>query len=105
MKNPCEVVAYAMHSSGKTSLAVGLSPYKIAKIDDLASKLAGRLFSLFCMACSVHKFFTKIISTRLLTVLTTGDITKFVKRNQCKKQKVDLFQIDVTSKEQEEVSV
>ena len=66
MKNPCEVVAYAMHSSGKTSLAVGLSPYKIAKIDDLASKLAGRLFSLFCMACSVHKFFTKIISTHLL---------------------------------------
>jgi len=27
VKNPCEVVAYAMHSSGKTSLAVGLSPY------------------------------------------------------------------------------
>ena len=72
MKNPCEVVAYAMHSSGKTSLAVGLSPYKIAKIDDLASKLAGRLFSLFCMACSVYKFFTKIISTHLLTWLKTA---------------------------------
>ena len=27
LPNPCEVVAYAMHSSGKTSLAVGLSPY------------------------------------------------------------------------------
>ena len=27
VKNPCEVVAYAMHSSGKNSLAVGLSPY------------------------------------------------------------------------------
>ena len=56
---PCEVVAYAMHSSGKTSLAVGLSPYKIAKIDAFASKLAWRLFLLFCMARSVHKFFTK----------------------------------------------
>ena len=33
-----------MHSSGKNSLAVGLSPYKIAKIDAFASKLAGRLF-------------------------------------------------------------
>ena len=39
VKNPCEVVAYAMHSSGKTSLAVGLSLYKIAKKDVLASKL------------------------------------------------------------------
>jgi hypothetical protein len=59
IENPCEVVRYAMHSSGKNSLAVGLSPYKIAKIDALASKLAGRLFSPFCMACSVHKIFTK----------------------------------------------
>ena len=48
-----------MHSSGKNSLAVGLSPYKTAKKDVLASKLAGRLFSPFCMARSVHKFFTK----------------------------------------------
>ena len=31
VKNSCEVVAYVMHSSGKTSFAVGLSPYKIAK--------------------------------------------------------------------------
>ena len=29
-------------------------------------KLAGRLFSPFCMARSVHKFFTKKISTHLL---------------------------------------
>ena len=50
---------YAMHSSGKNSLAVGLSPYKIAKKDAFASKLAGRLFSPFCMARSVHKIFTK----------------------------------------------
>ena len=57
--NPCEAVRYAMHSSGKNSLAVGLSPYKTAKKDVLASKLAGRLFSPFCMARSVHKFFTK----------------------------------------------
>ena len=59
VKNLCEVVAYAMHSSGKNSLAVGLSPYKIAKIDAFASKLAGRLFSPFCMVCSVHTIFTK----------------------------------------------
>ena len=59
VKNPCEAVRYAMHSSGKNSLAARLSPYKIAKIDAFASKLAGRLFSPFCMARSVHKFFTK----------------------------------------------
>ena len=88
MKNPCEVVAYAMHSSGKTSLAVGLSPYKIAKIDDLASKLAGRLFSLFCMACSVHKFFTKIISTHLLTVLILGAIVQIEQRKREKESKI-----------------
>ena len=59
VKNLCEAVAYAMHSSGKSSLAVGLSSYKIAKIDAFASKLAGRLFSPFCMARSVHTIFTK----------------------------------------------
>ena len=59
MKNPCEAVRYAMHSPGKNSLAAGLSPYKIAKIDAFASKLAGRLFLPFCMARSVHKIFTK----------------------------------------------
>ena len=37
VKNLYEIVEYAMHSSGKTSLAVGLSPYKIAKIDAFAS--------------------------------------------------------------------
>ena len=58
-----------MYSSEKSSLAVGLSPYKIAKKDAFASKLAGRLFLPFCMACSVHKFFIKKISTHLLTVL------------------------------------
>ena len=46
VKNSCEVVAYAMRSSGKSSLAVGLSPYKIAKKDVLASKLAGRFFTI-----------------------------------------------------------
>ena len=59
VENPCEAERYAMHSSGKNSLAAGLSPYKIAKMDAFASKLAGRLFSPFCMACSVHKIFTK----------------------------------------------
>ena len=62
-----------MYSSEKSSLAVGLSPYKIAKKDAFASKLAGRLFSPFCMARSVRKFFVEI-STHLLTVLTTCDI-------------------------------
>ena len=58
-KIECERECYAMHSSGKNSLAAGLSPYKIAKMDAFASKLAGRLFSPFCMARSVHKIFTK----------------------------------------------
>ena len=44
VKNPCEAVRYAMHSSGKNSLAARLLPYKIAKIDAFASKLAGRFF-------------------------------------------------------------
>lgn len=43
---------------GKSSLAVGLSPYKIAKKDAFASKLAGRLFSPFYIARSVHTIFT-----------------------------------------------
>ena len=59
VENPCEAERYAMHSSGKNSLVAGLSPYKIAKMDAFASKLAGRLFSPFCMARSVHKIFTK----------------------------------------------
>ena len=54
VKNLCETARYAIHSSGKNSLAVGLSPYKIAKKDAFASKLAGRLFSPFCMARSVQ---------------------------------------------------
>ena len=37
VKNLCEAERYAIHSSGKNSLAVGLSPYKIAKIDAFAS--------------------------------------------------------------------
>ena len=66
VKNPCEAERYAMHSSGKNSLAAGLSPYKIAKMDAFASKLAGRLFLPFCIARRVHKIFTKKISTHLL---------------------------------------
>ena len=34
-----------------------------------------------CMACRFNKFFTKKISTHLLTVLTIGDILKTVIRN------------------------
>ena len=69
-----------MHSSGKSSLAVGLSPYKIVKIDAFASKLAGRIFSPFCMAYSDHKFFTKKISTHLLTVLIKSVIFRIEQR-------------------------
>ena len=51
---------YAMHSSGKNSLAVGLSPYKIAKINAFASKLAGRYFHHFAWLIAftkhIHKF-------------------------------------------------
>lgn len=43
---------------GKSSLAVGVSPYKIAKKDAFANKLAGRLFSPFYIARSVHTIFT-----------------------------------------------
>ena len=39
VENPCEAERYAMHSSGKNSLAVGLSPYKIAKKDAFASDM------------------------------------------------------------------
>ena len=73
VKNLCEVVAYAMHSSGKTSLAVGLSPYKIAKKDVLASKLAGRFFHHLSWLVAFTKS-SQIISTHLLTVLTNGVI-------------------------------
>ena len=55
VKKLCEVVAYAMRSSGKTSLAVGLSPYKIAKKDVLASKLAGRFFHHFAWLVAFTK--------------------------------------------------
>ena len=74
----CEVVAYAMRSSGKTSLAVGLSPYKIAKKDVLASKLAGRFFhhfawlvaftnSQFTKQFTIHKIWlnARVIATRV----------------------------------------
>ena len=58
VKNPWEAERYAMHSSRKNFLVAGLSPYKIAKIDALASKTCRVLFSLFCMARSVHTIFT-----------------------------------------------
>ena len=63
VKNPCEVVVYAMHSSGKNSLAVGLSTYKIAKIDAFTNS-------------------SQKISTHLLTVLTTGAILHIEQRNR-----------------------
>jgi len=75
VKNPCEVVASAMHSSGKTSLAVGLSPYKMAKIDALASKLAGRYFRYFAWLVAITQS-SQIISTQGLTWLTTSAILR-----------------------------
>ena len=83
MKIPCEVVAYAMRSSGKTSLAVGLSPYKIAKKDVLASKLAGRFFHHFAWLVAFTKSSQKI-STHLLTVLTTYVILQLEQRKRDK---------------------
>ena len=65
VKNPCEAVRYAMHSSGKNSLAVGLSPYKMAKINAFASKLAGRYFHHFAWLVAFTKSSQKI-STHLL---------------------------------------
>ena len=54
----------------KHSLAVVLSPYKIAKIDALASKLAGRYFHYFAWFVAFTQSSQKI-STHLLTWLTT----------------------------------
>ena len=55
VENLCEAVRYAMHSSGKNSLAVGLLPYKIAKINAFASKLAGRYFHHFAWLVAFTK--------------------------------------------------
>nr|WP_296195015.1 hypothetical protein [uncultured Anaerobutyricum sp.] len=35
---------------------------ELKEIDAFTSKLAGRLFSPFCIAHSVHKFFTKLLA-------------------------------------------
>ena len=85
VKNLCEVVAYAMHSSGKTSLAVGLSPYKIAKKDVLASKLAGRFFHHFAWLVAFTKSSQKI-STQLLTVLIISVILQLEQRKGNRKE-------------------
>ena len=82
-ENPCEAVRYAMHSSGKTSLAVGLSPYKIAKKDVLASKLAGRFFHHFAWLVEFTNSSQKI-STQLLTVLTKRVILQLEQRKRDK---------------------
>ena len=74
-----------MHSSGKTSLAVGLSPYKIAKKDVLASKLAGRFFLHFAWLVAFTKSSQKI-STHLLTVLIMSVILHIEQRKGNKKK-------------------
>ena len=90
VKNPCEAVRYAMHSSGKNSLAARLSPYKIAKIDAFASKLAGRYFHHFAWLVAFTKSrqnLHKKISTHLLTVLILGVITVIEQRKGNKRKK------------------
>ena len=72
---------YAMHSSGKNSLAVGLSPYKIAKINVLASKLAGRYFYYFPWLVAFTNFSQKI-STQLLTWLIISVILQTEQRKK-----------------------
>ena len=85
VKNPWEAERYAMHSSGKKSLAVGLSPYKIAKIDALASKLAGRYFHYFAWLVAFTNSSQKI-STHLLTVLIISVILQLEQRKGNKKR-------------------
>ena len=70
-----------MHSSGKNSLAVGLSPYKIAKIDAFASKLAGRFFHHFAWLVAFTNSSQKI-STQLLTVLIISVILQLEQRKR-----------------------
>ena len=84
-ENPCEAVRYAMHSSGKNSLAVGLSPYKIAKINAFASKLAGRYFHHFAWLVAFTKSSQKI-STHLLTVLIMRAIVQIEQRKRDKRK-------------------
>ena len=85
VKNPCEAVRYAMHSSGKNSLAARLSPYKIAKIDAFASKLAGRFFHHFAWLV-VFTNSSQKISTHFLTVLTMRAIVQIEQRKGNKKK-------------------
>ena len=74
-----------MHSSGKNSLAVGLSPYKIAKINAFASKLAGRYFHHFAWLVAFTKSSQKI-STHLLTVLIMRVILQIEQRKRDKEK-------------------
>ena len=77
---------YAMHSTGKNSLAVGLSPYKIVKINVLASKLAGRYFHYFAWLV-VFTNFSQKISTQLLTWLIISVILQTEQRKKKRNQK------------------
>ena len=77
---------YVMHSLGKNSLAVGLSPYKIVKINVLASKLAGRYFHYFAWLV-VFTNFSQKISTQLLTWLIISVILQAEQRKKKRNQK------------------
>ena len=74
-----------MHSSGKNSLAVGLSPYKIAKKDAFASKLAGVFFHHFAWLVAFTKSSQKI-STHLLTALIMRVILQIEQRKRDKRK-------------------
>ena len=86
-ENPCEAVRYTMHSSGRNPFAVGLSPYKMAKIDALASKLAGRYFHHFAWLV-VFTNSSQKISTHLLTVLIVSVIVQIEQRKRDKKKEL-----------------
>ena len=62
-----------------------LSPYKIAKIDALASKLAGRYFCYFAWLVAFTNSSQKI-STHLLTVLIISVILQLEQRKGNKKR-------------------
>ena len=51
------------------------------QIEKLLQQICRAFIFAICMACRFNKFFTKKISTHLLTVLTIGDILKTVIRN------------------------
>ena len=79
VKNPCEAMRYAMHSSGINPLAVGLSPCKIAKKTSSQVNLQGVIFAALHGSQRSHNLH-KRISTHLLTVLIMCVIVRVEQR-------------------------